>query len=763
MASRKPARDPKAAAEAEKYENPIPSREYIMSVLEGNGRPMSRDELASELGLAGDEQLEALRRRLRAMERDGQLMCNRNGDYGLLSHMELVRGRVIGHPDGFGFLSPEQGGQDLFLSPKAMHPVLHGDIAVATIIGMDRRGRPEGRIVEVVERNTTRVVGRFFDEAGIGVVEPDNRRINQEILVAPEEWNGAGEGQIVTVEIIEQPSRHRKPLGRVVEILGEHLGAGMEVDVALRAHGIPHEWPEAVSREAETIPAEVAEEDKDGREDLRELPLVTIDGEDTKDFDDAVCCEVTSEGWRLHVAIADVAHYVQPGSALDEEARNRGNSVYFPNQVVPMLPEALSNGLCSLNPEVDRLCMAVAIDIDRQGQVRDYRFMNGVMRSHARLTYTEVAAMVEQNDPVVRDSYRHVVKDVDELHNLYQALRRERERRGAIDFDTVETKIKFGADRKIERIVPVERTDAHRMIEEFMLAANTCTADFLQKNNLLTLYRVHKPPRKEKLDDLRTFLAERGLKLEGGDEPEAHHVSTLMKQAEGREDFHLIQTLVLRSMNQALYSPENVGHFGLGFDAYTHFTSPIRRYPDLVIHRGIRLLLDRQQKPVRGKLGKLFGRGEGRDYPYSAGEMHKLGEHCSMTERRADDATRDAEDTLKCEFIQDKVGEVYAGLVTGVTGFGLFIELKNIYVTGLLHISALEKDYFHFEATRHQLVGEKSGRVYSLGDTVHVKVVRVDLDERKIDFELAEPRAESESAPRKRRRSGRKGGGKKGE
>ncbi|MFP4606067.1 MAG: ribonuclease R [Thiohalospira sp.] len=761
MARHNSPRDPNADREAERYENPIPSRDYIMEILEGHGAPMPHADLARALAIDDDERLEALRRRLRAMERDGQILRNRKGDYGLISRMDLKRGRVVGHADGFGFLIPDEGGDDVFLSPKAMHPVLHGDRAVVSVIGVDRRGRPEGMVVEVLERNTQQVVGRFFDEGGVGVVEPDNRRLNQEILVAPEEWNGATDGQIVTVEIIEQPSRHRKPLGKVVEILGQHMGAGMEVDVALRAHDIPYEWPAEVEAEAAHFSTEVAEADKEGREDLRDMPLVTIDGSDTKDFDDAVCCEPTRKGWRLVVAIADVAHYVQPDSALDAEALERGNSVYFPNRVVPMLPEVLSNGLCSLNPEVDRLCMAVSVEIDQQGEVLDYRFLEGVMRSHARLTYDEVAGMVQHGDPVVRDQYRHVVKDIDELYRLYQALHQARQRRGAIDFDTTETKIIFGEGSKIDRIVPTERTDAHRMIEEFMLAANTCAADFLEKNRLPTLYRVHESPRKEKLDDLRTVLAERGLKLEGGDKPEAHHVSKLMEQAAGREDFHLIQTLVLRSMNQAIYSPDNQGHFGLGFDAYTHFTSPIRRYPDLIVHRGIRNLLSRQRKPVRDALGKLLKRGVGGDYPYARADMERIGQHSSMTERRADEATRDAEDALKCEYIQDKVGETYEGLVTGVTGFGLFIELKDIYVTGLLHISALDKDYFHFEAAHHRLTGERTGRTYALGDTVKVKVVRVDLDERKIDFELAEPAADK--TPSGRRRGGKGGQGKKSE
>jgi len=715
--------DPYAKREAEKYDNPIPSREFIMAVLEEVGHPLDRKGLAKRLEIRGEEAHEALRRRLRAMERDGQLIRNRRGGYGLVSKMDLIRGRVIGHPDGFGFLKPDEGGDDLFLSGREMRSVLHGDRIVARVTGIDRRGRREGGVVEVLERANSRVVGRYYIESGVGYIVPDNSRISQDILVPPEQAYGATPGQFVTVDLIEQPTQYREPIGRVVEILGDHMAPGMEIDIAIRAHGLPEQWTPLVEAEVDLLPGEVAEADKEGREDLRALPLVTIDAEDSMDFDDAVYCEPQEDGWRLIVAIADVSHYVQPGSALDAEARVRGNSVYFPGRVVPMLPEALSNILCSLNPQVDRLCMACDMQIDSDGNLEGYRFYPAVMHSHARLTYNKVAAILVDKDAALREEYSGVLPSLEPLYDLFHALLAQRRRRGAIDFETTETRIVFGEDRKIERIVPTERNDAHRLIEECMLVANVATADFLKKARIPALYRVHEPPKAEKITELRAFLAELGLSMPGGDEPQGRHYGQLMEQIRGRPDAHLIQTVMLRSMNQAVYSPDNQGHFGLAYEAYAHFTSPIRRYPDLLVHRAIR--------------HRLSG-GTSENYRYSHDDMVALGESCSMTERRADEATRNAEDWLKCEYMLDKVGETFDGIITSVTGFGLFIELREIYVEGLIHITGLGKDYFHFDPVHHRLLGERTRHIYRLGDPLRVRVARVDLDERKIDFDLAD-------------------------
>ena len=723
--------DPHAEREAGKYATPIPSREFIMSVLTDSGRLMTREELASAVGLHSDDDLEALRRRLRAMERDGQLLRNRKGGYGLVDRMDLVRGRIIGHPDGFGFMVPEEGGEDLFLGPRQMRQAMNGDRVVARVVGIDRRGRREGAIVEVLERNTHRVVGRIYFENGISFVVPDHKRLTQDIRIPPDAVGGARHGQFVSAQIVEQPNKRSGPVGKVVEVIGDHMAPGMEIDVAIRAHEVPLEWPGAVESEIQGLSEQVSPAAKRNRVDLRDLPLVTIDGADSRDFDDAVYCKRTAKGWKLIVAIADVSHYVKPGSALDAEAHVRGNSVYFPERVIPMLPEVLSNGLCSLNPEVDRLCMACEMTIDQQGKVTRSRFMEAVMRSHARLTYSQVAAMLVEREPKVRERYSSLVDSLEELYSLYKAFRKLRNQRGAIDFETTETRIVFGADRKIERIVPIQRNDAHKIIEECMIAANVCTARFLKRHKLPTLYRVHEGPKADKLSDLREFLGELGLSLGGGEKPQAGDYAKLLAKVQSRPDAHLIQTVMLRSLSQARYSPENIGHFGLSHTEYLHFTSPIRRYPDLLVHRAIRHhLRNEARKKTSGAKAKLA------KFPYSEADMVTIGEQCSVTERRADDATRDAVDWLKCEHMLDKVGENYDGIVTSVTSFGIFVELKDIYVEGLVHITALHNDYYHFDPAHHRLRGERTGKQYRLGDEVHVKVARVNLDDRKIDFAL---------------------------
>ncbi len=723
MPKRKSNQDPYAEREALKYENPIASREYILKLLEQTGVPLRLEEIASHLQIKDETRRTALHRRLRAMERDGQILFNRRKQYGLASKMELVTGRVIGHPNGFGFLVPDKGGDDLYLSAREMNALMHGDRAVVRETGVDQRGRREGALVEVLERGLKHVVGRLFIENGMGFLVADNKRVHKDILVSTSDLAGAKHGQIVSIEIIEYPTRHRQAIGKVIEILGDHMAPGMEIDIAIRSYDLPQEWPADVESEITRYSETVSEKDKRGREDLRHLPLVTIDGEDARDFDDAVYCEPHGKGWRLIVAIADVSHYVKPGSPLDREANNRGNSVYFPERVIPMLPEILSNGLCSLKPKIDRLCMACEMNISPTGQLKKYRFFPAVMHSHERLTYNKVAAMLVDGDAKLREQYEQLLTPLDNLHKLYKLLLKTRNKRGAIEFDTTETRIIFGENRKIERIVPVVRNDAHRLIEECMLMANVATARFLEKNKIETLYRNHEPPSAEKLTELREFLSELGLNLGGGSEPQPRHYTKLLENIRGRHDGHLIETVLLRSLRQAMYAPDNLGHFGLAYEAYAHFTSPIRRYPDLLVHRAIRHILD-GKKPA--------------SYIYSMDEMQILGDHCSMTERRADEATRDAIDWLKCEYMLDKIGQEYDGVISSVTSFGIFVELSEIYVEGLVHITALKHDYYHFDPVHHRLIGERMGRIYRLGDPVKVIVTRVDLEEKKIDFELSD-------------------------
>ena len=708
--------DPFLEREREQYEQPLPSREYILQLLAEKGVPVEQDELCSLLQIEHHEE-ELFLRRLRAMERDGQIMRNRKRAICVVDKLDLIKGKVQGHPDGFGFLIPEDGSADLVLSEKEMHKALHGDTVMARIGGEDRRGRREAKIVEVLEPANTRVVGRLYEEHGIQFVVAENRRISQDFLVAPGGSGGAKAGQVVMLEIMQQPSKHAQPIGRIVEVLGNYADPGMEIEIALRKHDLPNEFPHDAKKQAEAFSREVMPGDYAGRESVANLPLVTIDGETARDFDDAVYCEPSGKGYRLVVAIADVSSYVKSGDALDKEAINRGNSVYFPRRVIPMLPEELSNGLCSLNPNVERLCMVCDMQISAAGEIGKYRFYPSVMFSHARLTYTKVADMLANPQGENAQQYAEILPHINNLHKLFQVLLQAREKRGAIDFETVETQMIFNDQGKIEKIVPVIRNDAHKLIEECMLAANVCAAAFLQEHGHPVLYRIHEGPTPEKLEAVREFLKEFGLQLGGGDDPQPGDYSKLLKQIKPRPDAGLLQTVMLRSLRQAVYAPENTGHFGLGYEAYTHFTSPIRRYPDLLVHRAIKAVLEgKQYKP------KL--------------KWTELGVHCSMTERRADDATRDVEAWLKCFYMRDHLGSVFDGSISSVTGFGLFVALDDLYVEGLVHVSELGADYFHFDPAKHQMLGERTGKRYRLGDRVRVKVVRVDMESTKIDFVL---------------------------
>ncbi len=735
-------KDPYAKREANKYASPVPSREFIIEFLQESAAPLDHVALCAEFDLKLDDEIEALRRRLIAMVRDGQLICTRRGDYGVVDRMNLIRGKVQGHRDGFGFVIPQDGGEDLYLSSRQMRKVFSGDDVLVRVAGIDHRGRKEASIVEVLQHNTQQIVGRYYEERGTHFVVPDSQRITQEILVPGDKVRGARPGQFVSVRITEQPSKKNRPVGEIVEVLGNHLAPGMEIDIAIRSHEIPYIWPEDVEIEAAALPHEVEEDSKSKRVDLRHLSFVTIDGEDAKDFDDAVYCEATkSSGFRLFVAIADVSHYVEVESALDREAIVRGNSVYFPEYVIPMLPEKLSNGLCSLKPHVDRLCMVCEMNITAAGRVSKFKFYEAVMHSRARLTYTEVGVILSTEPTEARKGMRElreqVIPQLEALHQLYKVLRIARDERGAIDFDTVETRIIFDDDRKIKQIVPVFRNDAHKLIEECMLCANVCAAKFLEAHELTCLYRVHEGPSGDKLLNLRQYLGELRLDLSGGKKPTPKDYQSLLASITERPDAHIIQTMMLRSMFQAVYVPENKGHFGLNYTAYTHFTSPIRRYPDLLVHRAIRhVIRSRQESKNVERVPGAKVIAKKNIFPYDVKSMLQLGEQCSMTERRADEATRDVVSWLKCEYLLERVGDEFDGQVSGVTGFGLFVELTDIYVEGLIHVTALKGDYYHYDPVKQRLQGERTGMSYHLGDRLRVRVIRVDLDDKKIDFEL---------------------------
>ncbi|WP_336598684.1 ribonuclease R [Paraburkholderia bengalensis] len=735
-----------------KYPYPIPSREEILGVLRTSETPLAANDIAEALSIKRQER-EGFFKRLAAMERDGQIRLDQRGHYQLTHPSNFVAGRVQGHRDGYGFLIRDDGQDDLFLPTGEMQKVMHNDRVLARIVGYDRRGRPEGHIVEVTDRANKRVIGRLLNENGALIVAPEEKRIGHDILIT-QNTKKAKVGQVVVVELTDFPSRHSQPLGRVVEVLGDIDDPGMEIEIAVRKYGVPHEFSQAALDDAAKLPDEVRPVDIKHRVDLRDVPLVTIDGEDARDFDDAVYCEPITvgrgDGFRLIVAIADVSHYVLPDGGLDVDAIERSTSVYFPRRVIPMLPEKLSNGLCSLNPQVDRCVLVCDMVITARGEIKAYQFYPGVMHSAARLTYTEVAAVLTNTKGPEATRRAALLPQLQNLYGVYKALFAARQKRGAIDFDTTETYIVCNAQGKIEQIVPRHRNDAHKLIEECMLAANVCAADFMKRNKHPGLYRVHAGPTAERLENLRTFLRGMGLTLGGGDTPHASDYAALMAHIRDRPDAQMLQTMLLRSMQQAVYSPDNIGHFGLAYEAYAHFTSPIRRYPDLLTHRAIYAILQgRKYEPktphgvelntalsprARALQAEDEKRGN-RGRPNTA-IWEELGLHCSANERRADEASRDVEAWLKCYFMRDKLGEEYGGMVSGVTSFGIFVQLDALFIEGLVHVTELGSDYFQYDEIKNELRGERTGIRYRLSDRVRVQVSRVDLDARKIDFRL---------------------------
>ena len=700
-----------------------PERNEIIEVLEKHGRPLQRRDLVDVLKVESDDSREILRRRLRAMVRDGQLMQTRRNAFGLPARMDLVKGRISAHKDGFGFVIPDDGGSDLYISSREMRKVLHGDRVMAAVTGTDRQGRREGMIADVLERANDSIVGRYVEENGIALVVPDDPRINQDVMIPLKDTAGARPGQVVVATIVTEPTARQSPIGKITEVLGQSGAPGMATEIAIRSHGLPYEWPDGVEEAALAFGESVPQAMKEGRKDLRDLPLVTIDGADARDFDDAVFARKQSKGWRLIVAIAEVSSYVKPGSLLDDEATNRSTSVYFPSRVIPMLPEALSNGLCSLKPGVDRLCLACEMTVNGKGTVQRSRFVAAVMKSSARLTYQQVADYYEDGVLKHHDDQSDVKRNLNDLHTLYKALRAARLKRGAIDFESTEYGFQFDKRGAVSGLVPHERNDAHKLIEECMILANVEAARFLLSKKLPAPYRVHASPPEGKLEALGQFLRGQGIRVPWRDNPEPRDFEEVVKQAKGRPDEHLIMAVLLRSQSLAAYQAGNEGHFGLALKAYTHFTSPIRRYPDLLVHRAIHHLLLRGKKP---------------DYAYTTEAMSELCARCSHNSRRAEEAERDVIDRLKCAYLETRIGEEFEGMVSGVTSFGLFVELDYGRISGLVHVTGLPNDYYHFDPVAHRMKGERTGKVFQLSDRVKVRVVAVNLDERKIDFELVD-------------------------
>ncbi len=734
------ASDGKPAGKRDKaYKHPLPDRNALLEYLRDTGQPRKPDAIMQQFSLRGQRMRGQLLERLQKMVRAGQVLENRRGEFCLMEKLELVPGSVTAHPDGFGFLRRDDGGDDAYLSAREMRSLFDGDRVAVKISGTDARGRTEGRVVEILERGLQEIAGQFIRERGIGLVIPDNPKISHRILVAKGESGSAKPGQIVVVEILDYPSDQEQATGRVVNVIGAPDQKGIATDIAIHSHGIPTIWPKDVRTQAGKFGKSVPAEAKKGRTDLRDVNLVTIDGADARDFDDAVFCEPSGNGWRLLVAIADVAHYVDIESPLDREAIKRATSVYFPDRVVPMLPEVLSNGLCSLNPKVDRLCMVCEMKVDSNGKVSRSTFFEGLMRSHARLTYTDVSGFLLGDTP--KSVPKELHQSIRHLHDLYGALAKARNRRGAIELDLPQTTMELGKDGSVKSILTVPRNDAHRLIEECMIAANVEAAKFLRRHRINGLYRVHAKPDPDRFEDLRQYLLSLGLKAPHPDHVEPRQFNEILTKVKDRPDSSAISMAMLRSLTHAEYTPDNIGHFGLALDAYAHFTSPIRRYPDLLVHRAIRHI-------VRG--------GKAGNYGYDRTRMERLGSICSAHERRAEEATREVEAWLKCEFMEGKVGEVFDGVITGVTNFGVFVQLNEFQIDGLVHVTSLQNDYYRFDAGRMHLEGERSGKRYALGDALTVKVQRVDMDRKRIDFRPVEEEKTEEAPKQGARRPGRR-------
>lgn len=730
-------RDDYAEREARRYENPIASREAILGLVVQSPGPLSAEELAAKLGLTAPDRFDALSRRLAAMLRDGQLLANRRGQYVPAQKTDLLAGHVIANPEGFGFLRVDTGGEDLFLPPKEMRKVFHGDRVLAAVTGVDRRGRREGAIVEVLERRLTRVVGRYDERAGLGHVAPDDKRVLQNVMIPPDAREGARPGQLVVCEIVEPPQSGRPPIGRILTVLGDALTPSLVVEVAIHGHGLPHVFPETVLEQAAQVPVDVPAAVAAQRVDIRDLPLVTIDGEDAKDFDDAVYCEPNRQGFRLVVAIADVSHYVSPGAPLDDEAQLRATSVYFPGFVIPMLPETLSNGICSLRPNVERLCFVCDMQVNRDGEVTRSKFYEAVMRSHARLTYTEVWNAIGEDDAQARARIGALMPQIENLHQLYQVLAKARATRGAIEFETGEVHFVLGPAGEVVQGGMSERNDAHKLIEECMIAANVEAARFLMKKHIPAPYRVHDRPPEQKYAELQEFLAEFKLSMPPWGKVQPGDFTALLKKVRKRADSALIESVLLRSQSLAVYSPQNIGHFGLALEAYAHFTSPIRRYPDLLVHRAIKHAL-------------AGGRAE--DFLYAPHDMAALCLQCSERGRRAEEAEREVDERYRAAWMEQHVGGEFDGIVSGVTSFGLFVEMKDSKVTGLVHVTQLPNDWYHFDPVRKLLSGERTGAAWRQGDAVRVLVLRASVEDRRIDLRLApEAKAKPGKAARKSR------------
>ncbi|QCI24064.1 ribonuclease R [Buchnera aphidicola (Macrosiphoniella sanborni)] len=717
-----------------RYRNSIPSRECILLWLKTCKNLISQRNLEKKFYINNKEQKKALRCRLQKMEKDGQVIYTKNHFYTVPENYKVVKGKVIGHKDGYGFLRTEILKDDLFLSSEEMKFCIHGDIILAYITYSNVKKRSSARFLKLLEPNNTFIVGRYYINKNITFVIPNDTRFHFKIfIVASSIQEHISIGSIVVVKINKKSIRNIKMIGSITEVLGKKMETNLAIEIALRTYSIPSSWSHAVKSQLYDINKKIKKYNFENRIDLRHFSFFTIDDEDAYDFDDAIFCKKKNnaeEGWNLWVAIADVSFYVEPNTPLDKEALERGTSIYFPSLVVPMLPEQLSTDLCSLNPHVERLCLICEMSLSNSGELISYKHYEAVICSHGRFTYDEIDK-IWNGDVLLQEKYKKNLKYIQNLLCLQKIFNKYRVSKKGIDFEKIEPKFVLDSNLRIKKIHQKIRNDAHKFIESCMILANIASACFIKKYTHPVLFRNHDSPKTENIVSLRIFLKKIGLKLLGGDTPKSIHYSNLLKKISNSSQYEIVQTVLLRSMKQAIYSPDNYGHFGLSLSSYVHFTSPIRRYPDLILHRIIKYLLLQNKKRNINQIDNIYN-----NYLYNMNEMRNIGKYCSMTERRADEATRDVIDWLKCDFMHKKIGCILNGVISNITSFGFFVRLNQFFIDGLVHITSLNDDYYYFDTLNLKLIGKVNKNVYRLGDALQVKVMSVNLQERKIELSL---------------------------
>ena len=692
------------------------SAEELLQVMREEDRPLLLREILHRLGLQ-KEQRRGAREWLRGLAEEGRVVRIRGNRYGLPSKMNLIVGRVKAHPDGYGFVIPEsEEEEDIFISPRNLKEAMHGDRVVARIESVRKKGR-EGSVIRILERKTRKVVGKFMRAKNYSYIIPEDERILQEVFIPEGETKRARPDQIVVAEITQYPTERARPVGRITHLLGYPDDPDIEPQIIIHKYDLPHRFSSAAIKEAQNFPLTPPPPEYKDRVDLRGIPTFTIDGENARDFDDAVSIEKEKDGgMKLYVSISDVSHYVKGETALDNEAYFRGTSVYFPDRAIPMFPTEISNEICCLHPRMDRLTLTAELRYDANGEGRGIKFYSSVIRSDERLTYTWVRKMLVDGDSELKGKFKDLLPSLELMADLCRELRRRRAERGAIDFDLPEPTVILNLQGETEEVIRAERNLAHQIIEEFMIAANEAVAHFMEERGFPFIYRIHEPPKKEMIDEFRRFISQLGYKMRKDSDHSPKEFQRILSEVKGRPEERVVNEILLRSMKWAKYSAINLGHFGLASDGYTHFTSPIRRYPDLIVHRLLKKVLSKKEVKLPEEI------------------LANKADYLSNRERVAMEAEREILNRYRVRFMRDKIGEEFEGIISGVTAFGFFVELKNIFVEGLVRVTSLYDDYYQYHEKRYCLVGERTHKTFRIGDKVKVRVERVDLERRHIDF-----------------------------